>query len=279
MNRIYLIGNGYVCDFITKEPHPSYEFIGVCRSKKNNCDRNISIDISKDNEDLGSLIKDKSIVVYLAPPQQGGIRDLTLENFLLNINKQNIKKIIYISTSGVYGDKNDQVVNENAAVCPITDRAKRRVDAELQIKKSSLTYTILRVPGIYGKGRLPLKRIYDKTPLIKKNICKHTNLINVNDLVRIIINCFNNNRTSGVTMNVSDGSPIKTTEYYLHIYDFLKLAYPEFINYEKANKLYDNKRKSFINESRILDITLMNQLLPNIIRFKDVREGIKNSLV
>ena len=79
-------------------------------------------------------------------------------------------------------------------------------------------------------------------------------------------------------MNVSDGTPIKTTEYYLHIYDVLKLNYPKFIDYEEANVLYDDKRKSFINESRILDVSLMNRIFPGIIEFKDVSEGIKDSL-
>ncbi len=84
--------------------------------------------------------------------------------------------------------------------------------------------------------------------------------------------------TINIVMNVSDGTPIKTTEYYLHIYDVLKLNYPKFIDYEEANELYDDKRKSFINESRILDVSLMNRIFPGIIEFKDVREGIKDSL-
>ena len=84
--------------------------------------------------------------------------------------------------------------------------------------------------------------------------------------------------TINIVMNVSDGTPIKTTEYYLHIYDVLKLSYPKFIDYEEANELYDDKRKSFINESRILDVSLMNRIFPGIIEFKDVKEGIKDSL-
>ena len=59
---------------------------------------------------------------------------------------------------------------------------------------------------------------------------------------------------------------------------YLKLEYPKFIDYEEANKIYDDKRKSFINESRILDVTLMNKIFPNIIDFKDIRDGIKDSL-
>ena len=278
MNKVYLIGNGYVCNFMTDKYSDDFEFIGVCRSKKNNCKINHSLDISTCTNQLKEVFQEEGNVVYLAAPPPIGVEDLTLNHFLSHIDKTKINKIIYISTSGVYGDKKDQLVNEKSELNPLTDRAKRRVDAEGQIIKSNIKYTILRVPGIYGKSRLPLKRIADNLPLIKKDICKHTNLINAKDLSKIIIQCLANKLTENIVMNVSDGTPIKTTEYYLHIYDALKLEYPNFIDYEEANKIYDDKRKSFINESRILDVSLMNKVFPNIIDFKDIKDGIKDSL-
>ena len=278
MNKVYLIGNGYVCNFMTDKYSDDFEFIGVCRSKKNNCKINHSLDISTCTNQLKEIFQEEGNVVYLAAPPPTGEEDLTLNHFLSHIDKTKINKIIYISTSGVYGDKKDRLVNEKSELNPLTDRAKRRVDAECQIIKSNIKYTILRVPGIYGKSRLPLKRIVDNLPLIKKDICKHTNLINAKDLAKIIIQCLANKLTENIVMNVSDGTPIKTTEYYLHIYDALKLEYPNFIDYEEANKIYDDKRKSFINESRILDVTLMNKVFPNIIDFKNIKDGIKDSL-
>tara|TARA_Y100001936_G_scaffold166658_1_gene162899 strand:+ start:1237 stop:2076 length:840 start_codon:yes stop_codon:yes gene_type:complete len=278
MTRVYLIGNGYVCNYITQMEVRDIQFVGVCRSEKMNCNINLKLDVSCDNEKIMSLIEDSSVVVYLAPPQQNGSTDLVLRNFLKCINKKKVDQIIYISTSGVYGDKNDRLVDENEPISPKTDRAKRRADAEEQIRSSDLDYTILRVPGIYGKDRMPLKRIEERLPLIKKEICKHTNLIHAKDLARIITACFHNKKTSKMTINVSDGCAIKTTDYYLHIYDFLNKPYPDFIDYEAANKSYDKKRLSFINESRILDTSLMDTIFPNIIEFKDVRDGIKYSL-
>ena len=62
------------------------------------------------------------------------------------------------------------------------------------------------------------------------------------------------------------------------IFQTYSLQVSSFIDYEEANELYDDKRKSFINESRILDVSLMNSIFPGIIEFKDVREGIKDSL-
>ena len=275
---VYLVGNGYVCNYISQIKIENKKYAGVCRSEKKNCDVNIKLDISVDNKKLKELIREKSIIVYLVPPQQNGCLDLVLKNFLLNVNKKYIQKIIYTSTSGVYGDKKDKVVNESESIEPITDRAKRRANAESQIESSGLKYTILRVPGIYGKDRLPMKRIKERLPLIKKDICKHTNLIHVKDLARLIVACFNNSASDMSTINVSDGTAIKTTDYYLHIYDLIGQPYPEFIDYEDASQLYDKKRQSFINESRILDTRLMREIFPNIIKFKDVREGIKDCL-
>ena len=275
---VYLVGNGYVSNYISQIKIENKKYAGVCRSEKKNCDANIQLDISVDNKKLKELIREKSIIVYLVPPQQNGCLDLVLKNFLLNVNKKYIQKIIYTSTSGVYGDKKDKVVNESESIEPITDRAKRRANAESQIESSGLKYTILRVPGIYGKDRLPMKRIKERLPLIKRDICKHTNLIHVKDLARLIVACFNNSASDMSTINVSDGTAIKTTDYYLHIYDLIGQPYPEFIDYEDASQLYDKKRQSFINESRILDTRLMREIFPNIIKFKDVREGIKDCL-
>ena len=278
MNKVFLIGNGYVCEYISQLRDNTEEYIGVCRSKKNNFDSNIRLDVSKNDEQIANLVQDTSQIVYLTPPQQHGDEDSILSNFMGSINKKNVSKIIYISTSGVYGDRNDQLVSEEDNVDPITPRAKRRVDAEKQIKSSGLDYIILRVPGIYGRGRLPLKRIKERLPLIRKDICKHTNLIHAKDLANIILECVNSREICNQIINVSDGTPIKTTDYYLHIYDELNIPYPDFIDYSEAEKIYDEKRLSFINESRILDTTLMHRLFPNIIEFKDIRQGIKDSL-
>ena len=278
MNKVFIFGNGYIGDLIAKKFNDMYHFVGICRSNKNNCETNVSLDISKDESLLQKIIDTKSIIIYLAAPQNSGLTDNTLNTFLKNINKANIEKIIYVSTSGVYGDKKDKVVNEKASLNPITDRAKRRVDAEKQIQSSSLRYTILRVPGIYGSNRLPIQRIKERLPLIRRDICKHTNLIHGKDLSDVIVNCISNKKTDNIIMNVSDGTPIKTTDYYLKIYDALQIEYPVFIDYERANKIYDEKRKSFINESRILDVSLMKKIMPGIIKYLDVREGIEDSL-
>ena len=88
MINVYLIGNGYVCNYITTLGSTKYKYIGVCRSQKNNCHENIQADILKDTNKLHELINEDSYVVYLAPPQQNGDSDLIIKNFLKHVQKR-----------------------------------------------------------------------------------------------------------------------------------------------------------------------------------------------
>ena len=75
MNKVYLIGNGYVCNFITDKYSDNFEFIGVCGSKKNNCKINHRLDISSCANQLKEVFQEEGSVVYLAAPQPTGVKD------------------------------------------------------------------------------------------------------------------------------------------------------------------------------------------------------------
>ena len=193
-----------------------------------------------------------------------------------------VNRFIYISTSGVYGDCGGNLVTEKDTIKPLTDRAKRRANAEAQVfeysKQNNLKAIVLRVPGIYGKNRLPIRRIIAREPLIKRDDSRTTNLIHVEDLSRVVIKSLDLEIQKDEIFNVSDGNPIKTTEYYEIIYEILGMKPPDYITRDDAKKLYSDKRLSFLNESRVLDINKMNKLLQGCIKYKDIREGIRNSL-
>ena len=218
----------------------------------------------------------------MAPPDTSSDGDLRIAKFITTVSKYNVERFIYISTSGVYGDCNGNKVNELIPVNPITDRAMRRVDAENKIidfgRNNNVEILILRVPGIYGKNRLPMKRIINREPLIEKAQSRTTNLIHVQDLSRIVIKSLEVEIQETEIINVSDGTAVKTTEYYEKIYDALEINLPKYISYEEAKKLYDKKRLSFLNESRVLDTTKMEKIFPDCIKYTNLSKGIKASL-
>lgn len=226
-------------------------------------------------------ITERSSIIYMAPPRQDSNGDNRLQNFLKKLGDRKICKITYISTSGVYGDHNDRVVNETSELKPITARAKKRVAAEKMIKEySSITsnnYIILRVPGIYGPDRLPINRIINEEPVVLEKESKKTNLIHVEDLARISWECLNSNIKNEI-FNVSDGCPITVTRFYKEICSVLNLKMPPQISMIEAQNCFSEKRLSFLKESRILDISKMEKYFPYMVRYRNVRKGIKASL-
>ena len=94
---------------------------------------------------------------YLVPPPSTGVQDTRMHGFLESLDMASRpRRIVYISTSAVYGDCRGDWISEEQPVQPATDRGRRRLDAERQLQvwagRHGLEWVILRVPGIYGPG-------------------------------------------------------------------------------------------------------------------------------
>src|SRR5690606_28014753 len=90
---------------------------------------------------------------WFAPPPGEGEADARLRGWLAAQNGR-IDRVVYISTSGVYGDCDGRWIDEDEPLSPQSARAKRRVDAEAALAQWATAHgaehVILRVPGIYG---------------------------------------------------------------------------------------------------------------------------------
>ena len=112
-------------------------------------------------ETLRRLLQLADDIVHLAPPQSDGATDLRTRRLVAVLPSG--ANMVYVSTTGVYGDCAGELVVESRSVNPQNARAKRRVDAERVLRawarRSGSGLSILRVPGIYAADRLPLKPI------------------------------------------------------------------------------------------------------------------------
>ena len=285
-NKIILAGSGYLGGYIISEmieKSPSCQIIEVSRTKKTRIASVKSTKMNLDDDPLKLEPFAGGIIIYMAPPSTVSLEDCRIKNFLKNLNGVKIKSFVYISTSGVYGNCDGQKVDELRKVNPETDRAKRRVSAEIQLtnycKQQNISLIILRVPGIYGKGRLPIDRIKSGEPIINKKESKITNLIHVEDLARIVVAAtMSKNLSKHEIINVSDGSPISSTDYYEATGALLGIKITNYITYAEAKSIYTKKRLSFIKESRVLNVAKMFNLFPGCIKYKSIKDGIRASL-
>ena len=226
---------------------------------------------------------EQSLLYYFAPPPAKGLKDTRMENFLNNLDVNNPlpSRLIYISTSGIYGDQQGQLINEKTPAKPQVDRAKRRFHAELQLtlwgKLNKVSITILRVGGIYGPGRLPLQRLKDHIPLLHENLAPQTNRIHADDLAQICVAAATK-KAAGEIYNVSDGANGNMTEYFNTIADFFDLPRPPLVDWDEAEKTISKGMLSYLKESRRLDNSKMIKELNIKLIYPTLKDGLKNSL-
>jgi len=146
-------------------------------------------------------------LLYTVPPSPAHMDDVRLAN-LLGMLDPLPERFVYISTTGVYGDRSGAVVDESAVPQPVTDRARRRVAAETQLHawatRHGVPLYILRVPGIYGPGRLGIDRILERRPVVAAAAANPGNRIHVADLVRCCLAALQGDAPGGI-YNVGDG--------------------------------------------------------------------------
>jgi nucleoside-diphosphate-sugar epimerase len=195
-------------------------------------------------------------VLYLAPPRNSGVHDTRTSN-LLNVLSQGKlpERLVYISTSGVYGDCGGAWVSETHPLKAMSPRSQRRVDAEMQIRewarRSHVKASILRVPGIYAADRLPLTRVQQGTAGISDSEDSYTNHIHADDLARISVAALQRGKACRV-YHASDDSHLKMGEYFDNVADAFGLPRVPRISRAEAQRVLPETLLSFMNESRRL---------------------------
>ncbi|HEV2008692.1 MAG TPA: NAD-dependent epimerase/dehydratase family protein [Burkholderiales bacterium] len=240
------------------------------------------IPIAGDLDDAASLHGLAGIaheVLHCAPPPNRGTRDTRTAHLIAALAKGKSlpQQLAYISTSGVYGDCGGEIVDETRQVRPRTDRARRRVDAELQLrgwgKRSHVCVSILRAPGIYSGERLPLERLRADIPALHAADDAYTNHVHADDLARMAVAALRFGHP-GRMYNASDDSRIKMGDYFDLVADRFGLPHPRRVSRFEANQRIPANLLSFMSESRQLSNRRIKQELRIKLRYPTVREGI-----
>ena len=233
-----------------------------------------------DAESLAELPTGGKLVFYLAPPPGGGPVDGRMRNFCAAVGGEKVPgKVVYMSTSGVYGDCGGARVTEETPVNPQTSRAQRRVDAEMTLlewgRANKVPVVILRVTGIYGPGRLPLARLQQGHPVLNEKESPPTNRIHADDLAAVCVAAAEK-AADGEIFNVSDGQSGTMTGYFNAIADLLELPRPQQVSMAEANQVMTPMMLSYLKESRRMDNRKMIEQLGVVLQYPDLESGLKN---
>jgi nucleoside-diphosphate-sugar epimerase len=233
-------------------------------------------------ESLGLLPTSNNRILYLAPPPESGQTDSRMHNFCEELTRrlpQLPTGIVYVSTSGVYGDCAGELVDESRPVNPQTDRARRRLDAETALQQWGALYrvpiVILRVAGIYGPGRLPLQRLQAGMPVLRPEQSPFSNRIHADDLARVCLAALDRVAAQGV-FNVCDGEQSRMTDYFLAVARAFNLPEPEQVDRQEAQQRFSPEMLSYLAESRRLDNRRLLESLSIKLLYPTLESGLRS---
>lgn len=187
-------------------------------------------------------------------------------------------KVVYASTTGVYGDCGGARIDETRPVRPANPRALRRVSAERQLRRATARGAaracIARIPGIYAANRLPLARLEKRTPALIDADDVYTSHIHADDLATILIRMTTRGCTARV-VHASDDSEMKMGTYFDRVADAYGLARAPRIARDEAEQQLDPMLLSFMRESRRLVNTRLKRELRVRLRYPSVDDFLR----
>jgi nucleoside-diphosphate-sugar epimerase len=233
-------------------------------------------------------------LLHLAPPPTVGRHDWRTQHLLRALRRParspaltptatatpRLLRVVYGSTTGVYGHCHGEVVFEHRSTNPESARALRRVSAEGQIfaaaQSARFRASVLRIPGIYApnrEGGTPLVRLQKGLPVLHSAQDGYTNHIHADDLARACLAALWRGKPQRC-YNVCDDSAMKMGDYMDAVANLYGLPLPPRVSWAEAQSLLTPMSLSFMRESRRLDNRRMKTELRFALHWPDVLQGL-----
>jgi nucleoside-diphosphate-sugar epimerase len=278
-----IVGTGYTGLRVLHQLSAA-ESVGLSRSAVDSTHRVELCDLDA-GDALPVDLPDDYVLLYTVPPspprdEDSAYRDRRAARLLEQLSPLP-SRVVYISTTGVYGNRDGAIVTEATQPRPETERARRRVVTEQMFTRwgneHDVSVAILRSPGIYGPDRLGVERLRDGAAILREEDANPGNRIHVDDLVRCCIAALDPAAPGGV-YNVSDGDQRSTTWFTKEVARQCGLDSPPEVSRRQAIREFSKTRMSFLAESRRIDSTRMREVLGVTPAYDDAEEGIRASL-
>lgn len=217
-------------------------------------------------------------IVYLAPPPRSGDGDARLAGFLAGLGALQPEALVYVSTTGVYGDSAGQPVDEDSPTVPTGEGGRRRLAAETLARAwcaaRGVRCVVLRVPAIYGPHRLPLERLERGEPVVCEEEAGPGNRIHVDDLVAACAAALAR-PLSGI-VNVTDGHPDSMGAFQRRLAVLAGLPPPPEVDWAEAQRVLSPGLLGFLREARWVRSRRLTPDLGVVPRTPDA--GLRDSL-
>lgn len=215
-------------------------------------------------------------VLSSVPPGEGGDPALKALGPALNVHARRLAWLGYLSTTGVYGNRDGGWVDEESPLAPTTDRGHARMAAEadwLRLQASGAPVHVFRLAGIYGPGRNALRTVRaGKAKRIRKP-GQVFSRIHVADIAAALAASIAK-PDPGAIYNVCDDAPAPPAEVITYACTLLGVDPPPEIPFEEAAKAMSPMARSFYSESKRVRNDRMKSHLGVRLTYPTYREGL-----
>ncbi|MEM7617579.1 MAG: SDR family oxidoreductase [Pseudomonadota bacterium] len=216
---------------------------------------NIYILNNEVNEIDGNILAGATHIVNSIPPLQEKSMVLKL---LAQHNMAKLKWLGYLSTTGVYGNHNGNIVDENSKLLANNARTIARVAAEKDWLQFDIPANIFRLSGIYGNER---NYFISLTEGRARRINKPGQLfsrIHVDDISNIVQHTIEQ-KITGEIYNCADDLPIEQEKVVKYAAELINMPPPALVEYNDIS--LTAMQRSFYNNNRIIDNSKIKEKL------------------
>ncbi|TFV78730.1 SDR family oxidoreductase [Bradyrhizobium frederickii] len=258
--RLFILGLGYsALHFVRKHGGGFSHLAGTVRDPTQPNDL-AGIEVhafcgSPPTRETVEQVRDADVLLVSIPPGSSGDPAIAAFGDVLAAGG---RKIVYLSTIGVYGDHGGGWVDESTPPQATLDRARLRVAAEQAwMDVAHGNAAILRLAGIYGPGRNALATLRAGTArrIIKPG--QVFNRIHVEDIASTIMAAIGHG--SGGTWNVCDDEPAPPQDVIAYAAKLMGVAPPPEEAFATA-EMSPMARSFYASSARVSNATLKREL-------------------
>ncbi len=270
------LGYGYLAYYLSKEAIAKGALVYGISSQK---EKKEFIKSNKfkllDRKKTDYTISIATHLVVSAPPSDDGCP--IIKTHIKNIIASNIRCVVYLSSTGVYGDHGGAWVTELSATNSDLKKNRNRIKAEndwvYYTKKEGIKLIIFRLSGIYGPGRNIFERFYKTKLIIKKG--HFFSRIHVYDAARVIFKSMLVG-TNECLWNLSDEEPTSQENLVTEASFVSGYPLPEKVYYEEEKyKMNKNMRNFWDSNKKVSGVKILKELRISLI-FSNYKAGLKS---
>lgn len=281
--KLFCFGYGYTCDYLGHEllNRGGWRVGGTTRDREKRTAlraRGIEAHIFDHEHPLAdplTILKGTTHLLISTPPDDEGDPAFSIHAHEI-MQIPTLEWVGYLSTTGVYGDREGEWIDENAELRPTSRRGSRRVRAEEQwLSLSQARDTpvhIFRLAGIYGPGRSALDSV-------RAGVARRINKpghafgrVHVEDIVQVLLASFEK-PNPGQIYNVVDDLPAPSHEVIAYACELLGRPAPPLVEFEEAN-LAPITRSFYMDNRRVKNERIKNELGLQL-KYADFHAGLR----